>query len=148
METLSNMNKQRKRISIPLLLIVGLLIYCWTMILFTDAIATWQHYTGLLLFLPKVFLYFSNLAKVVVGTVIYLVLATFNLLAITSVIQTSWITLNFAKPISTPPIQLLSFGIFALYVILNLDTLIEMRLDYREAKAFKAGMNKDLKHKP
>jgi hypothetical protein len=61
-------------------------------------------------------------------------LATFNGLAMTAEIGTSWLRIG---PIETPPIQLLSLGLFILFFILNFDPLVDIFLDYKEAKQAK-----------
>jgi hypothetical protein len=104
--------------------------------MFSNFIPTWKHYLGILLFIPLLVLFFKNLHKAILGLGIYLLLATFNLLAVTSAISTSW--LNFGSGLRTPPVQLLSLGIFIVYFTLNLDALINMQLDYKEAKTLKA----------
>ncbi|MFT3702140.1 MAG: hypothetical protein QM802_07210 [Agriterribacter sp.] len=129
------MTKQKIFLFIPLAIITGLLIYGWTIILSTDIVATWRHYVGLGLFLVLIFLYFQNFKWTIPGTGLYLLLATINLLSMTAEIKTSWITIG---PVSTPPIQLLSLGLFVLFGFLNFTPLTEMYLDYKEAKAPKA----------
>lgn len=66
---------------------------------------------------------------------VFLLLATFNALAITPAITTSWLNIG---GLTTPPVQLMSLGILVLYAILNMDTLIDIQLDYKEAKEQKA----------
>ena len=127
------MNKQKLLIFIPLLLITGLLLYCWTVFIFTKTLATWRHYVGYLLFIPLVFLFFKSLPKVTVGLGIYLLLATFNLLSITPAITTTWLNIGSSR-LHTPPVQVSSFGLFVLYFIINLDSLINIQLDHKEVK--------------
>jgi len=129
------MTKRKIFLLIPLVIAAGLLIYCWTIILSTDTLATWRHYVGFGLFLILAFLYFKNLKLTIVGTGIYLLLATFNVLSMTAEISTSWLRIG---PVETPPIQLLSLGLFILFAILNFDILIDIYLDYKEAKQLKA----------
>lgn len=65
-------------------------------------------------------------------------LATFNLLAYTPAISTTRFGINIGSvQLATPPVQLLSLGIFVLYFILNLDSLINIYLDYKEARQMK-----------
>ena len=129
------MTKQKKLLSVPLIVVVGILIYCWTIILTTEILATWRQYLGLALFSAIAFFYFKNLIiTTALSTGIFLLLATFNLLAITPNITTSGIRIG---PVSTPPVQLLSLALFILYFWLNLDSLIDIQLDYKEAKTKK-----------
>lgn len=133
------MTKAKILIFIPFLLTTGLVVNCWTNFLVTEAIATWRHYAGLLLFCPLYFLFLKSISQGTLGLGVYLLLATFNLIAFTPTIKTSWFTINTSNPISTPPVQLVSLGLFLLYFVLNLDSLINIHLDYKEAKAKRHG---------
>lgn len=132
----NNMHKQKILIFTPLLSVAGLLLYCWTTFLLSETLATWKHYVGLLLFIPLVLLFFKSLPKVTIGLGIYLLLATFNLLAIMPAITTTWLNIG-SSGLYTPPVQLSSLGLFILYFIMNLDSLINIHLDYKETKALK-----------
>ena len=116
---------------IPLVIVAALLVYCWITILFTEVVGTWRHYIALLFFPLLVFLYFKNFTRAVITTGLYLVLAIFNALSMTPEISMSWLTIG---PIETPHIQLLSFGLLVVFLVLNSDTLVNMYLDYKEAK--------------
>jgi hypothetical protein len=128
------MNKQKIRILIPLAIIAAFVIYTWCNIIFSIYVATWRHYIGLIGFFILVFLFFTSQNNATIATGVFLLLATFNGLAITLTINTSGITV---MSFSTPPIQLLSLGILILYFILNFDSMVEMSLDYKEAKELK-----------
>lgn len=123
--------KQKIQILIPLVLLAAMLINCWTVFLTTDLIPTWPHYIGIILYLLTVFVFFRNLRLATFLVGVYLLLATFNLLAFTPEIKTSWFNIG---PVSTPPVQLLSLGLFILYFIVNFNAMIEYYLDYKEAK--------------
>ena len=126
------MNKQTKLILIPIIIIALMLLYCWVNILISETIATWRHYVGLIMFVFIAF--FSVKNKIVIATLstgVFLLLATFNLLALTPEIKTNWIGIGL---ITTPPIQLLSLGLFILYVCANMNSLIGIHLDYKEGK--------------
>lgn len=129
------MTKKKILFLIPFFLVAGFLLYCWTTILTSDIIATWRHYVGLLLYAAVVVFFVKDFTKAVIGLGIFLLLATFNALAITPAITTSWLNIG---GLSTPPVQLLSLGILVLYFILNMDTLIDIQLDYKEAKEKRA----------
>jgi hypothetical protein len=81
-------------------------------------------------------LFFKDLCKAIIGLGVYLLLTTFNLVAITPAITTSWINFG-SSGLTTPPVQLLSLGLFILYFIMNLDSLINIQLDYKKAKTLK-----------
>jgi hypothetical protein len=122
--------KQKILLFIPIGIVAGLLVYCWTIILATSILATWRHYVGLILFVALMVL-FSRSRKLVIAIGIYLVLATGNLLAITPSIITFYFWIG---PVSTPHLQGLALGIFLLYCILNCDTVINFYLDHKEKK--------------
>ena len=126
------MAKKNILLSIPLSIAAGLLIYCWVTIFSTNILATWRHYIALVLFIILIVLYFKSYKLTVMCTGVYFLLATFNLLSMTAIISTSGIRIG---PVLTPPIQLLSLGLFILFAILNLDSLINIYLDYMEAKS-------------
>ena len=138
------MRKKKILFLLPFLLVAGLLLYCWATILTGEFLATWKHYIGLLLFMVITILLFRNFSKAVVGLGVFLLLATFNALAITPAITTNWLRIG---ALTTPPVQLSSFGLLLLYGILNLDTLIDMQLDYKNSKRrkAKAGLSKATK---
>jgi len=104
--------KQKIQILIPLTLVAALLIYCWTIFLSTDLIAVWRHYIGLILFMVTVVIFFRSLRLATFVTGIYLLLATFNLLAFTPEIKTSRLGIG---PVSTPPVQLVAGIIYPLF---------------------------------
>lgn len=126
--------KQKILILVPLLIIAGFFLHGWLIILTTDMLATWRHYLGLSLLIPFA-LFSKNITSTIVTTGIYLLLATFNLLAYTPAISTTYFGINIGSiQLTTPPVQLLSLGIFVVYFVLNLDSLINIYLDYKEAK--------------
>lgn len=125
------MVKQKKLILSPLIIIASILIYCWVTFITTAFGPTWRHYLGLVLFLLIAIYFFKNIIITTVGTGIYLLLATFNLLALTPSISTFGLRIG---PITTPDIQGLSFGLFILYFVLNMDSLIDIYLGYKESK--------------
>jgi len=81
------------------------------------------------------YLLFKDWKKAVLATGFYLLIGTCNLLSLTPSILTNSYGLRITSvEIWTPSFQLLSFGIFILYGILNFDTLVNIYLDYKEAK--------------
>ncbi len=126
------MTKEKKRVLIPLIITKVILAHCWTIILTAEILATWRHYLGLVLSLVLIFLLFKSVKATTVATGLYLLLATFNLIAFTPSIDTYG--LRFSDSISTPPIQLLALGLFILYLFLNYDSLINISLDIEERK--------------
>jgi hypothetical protein len=129
------MKKKNILLLIPLIVITGFIIYSWSIILITNIVATWRHYSALALFGGLVFLFFKNFKQSVVFTCIYLILATCNLLALTPSIETSSFGIQIGSlQLSTPTFQILPFWILMLFFILNFDALINIYLDYKEAK--------------
>ena len=125
------MTKQKILLSIPLSIVAGFLIYCWITILSTDILATWRHYIALVLFFVLILLYLKSFALTVIGTGLYLLFATLNVLSITAEMGTTWFRIGLAE---TPHLQLLSLGLLILFFILNFDTLTNIYLDYKESK--------------
>lgn len=125
------MLKRNIRIIIPLLAVIILLIYSWSNFLAEIYEANWKHYLGLILFIILLASGFKNLKYLKIGLGIYLLLATFNAIAFSPAIKTSWIKIG---TVSTPQIQLLAAAIFLFYFILNFDNFIDIYLDYKESK--------------
>lgn len=131
-----HISKQQIRLLIPLLITSVILMYCWIVILSKEALATWWHYLALGLFIPIISAYFRSFEKAAIATGGYLLLATFNVIAIRPAIVTSAFKIHAGSfDITIGPVQMLSFGLFVLYFILNLDTLIDIYLDYKESKS-------------
>src|ERR1700754_2722958 len=105
------MTKQKIQTLIPLLIVAGLLIYSWTIILFTDVLATWRNYIGFFLFLPIPYLYFKNLRRAIISTGVFLIAGTFNLFTLTPGVQTSSYGIKIASfEMWTPGLQLPALG--------------------------------------
>ncbi|MFN4316389.1 MAG: hypothetical protein ACK4E0_19045 [Chitinophagaceae bacterium] len=125
------MTRRKLFLTTPLAIAAGILIYCWDVILSTDYVATWRHYVGLASFLMLIFFYFRSYKLTIIGTGIYFLLAAFNLLSMTAEITTSSFRIG---SIETPPVQMLSLGLFILFAILNINPLTDIYLEYKEAK--------------
>ena len=132
------MTKQKILLLIPLTIVTGLLVYSWATILFTDVVATWRHYLALALFIGLIYLFFKSFKKTVLATGIYLIFGTCNLLTLTPSVTTNSYGMRIGSlELWTPTFQLLSFSILVLFFVLNFDTLINIRLDYQEARQAK-----------
>ena len=132
------MTKQKILLLIPLTIVTGLLVYSWATILFTDVVATWRHYLALALFIGLIYLFFKSFKKTVLATGIYLIFGTCNLLTLTPSVTTNSYGMRIGSlELWTPTFQLLSFSILVLFFVLNFDTLINIRLDYQEARKAK-----------
>jgi len=126
------MNKQKTLAFIPLLIIAGQLIYTWVNILFTDAVAGWMHFLGLLLFLPLPYLQYKNLKIGLFATGIYLILGTANLFSLTPSIITNTFGMTVGSiELWTPAFQPLPFGLLILYCIVNFNAFITIYVNYK-----------------
>lgn len=125
------MTKKKILLLIPLVIIAGLLIYCWITILTQDYVVRWQHVLAIVLFAVVVFIFFKNFTKAIISTGAFLLLGTCNAFSMTPDINMTWFKVG---PLETPPFNLLSFGLLILFLILNFDTMVNLYLDYKEAK--------------
>jgi len=128
------MIKQKFRLLIPLVIIAGLLLYSWATFLFGDIGASWQHYVAIGLFSVLVFLLIKNYKSAIIATGLYLLLGTFAILSLTPEVKTAWLTMG---PIQTPPMNLLSLGLFILFFILNYDQVFNIYWDYKATQKSK-----------
>lgn len=132
------MTKRRKIfVIIPVAIVALLLIYTWIIFLTTSYIAVINHYLGLILFIPVVYFLLKDKSfkKTLLSIGIYLVLGLINLLSFLPVIITNSIGLLIGSThIYSPAINCLSLVILIVYGILNFDTLVDLYLDYNEAK--------------
>ena len=135
---ISTVTKKRKVLFfIPFSILTIVLIYSWYTFIFTDNIAAFSHYLGLLFFLPIIYFLYKGktLKKAIVLTGVYLILATINLFSFMPFIMTS----SFGISIGSIDIWSTSLNGFALlllilYCVLNFDTLVEIHLDYKEIR--------------
>ena len=129
------MAKQKILLLIPLVIIGGLLMYTWIIFLSSKAVAGWRQYLSTALFVVLVFLFFKNFKASVFGAAFYLVLCSFNLLALApSLVSNSYGLGIGSMEIWTPKFSLLAFGLLLLFLVLNFDTLVNIYLDYKEKK--------------
>ena len=90
---------------------------------------------ALALFVGLIFLFFKNFKKAILGTGLYLILGTCNLLALTPSVTTNSYGLKIGSlEVWTPTFQLLSFVLLLLFFFLNFDTITNIDLDYTEEK--------------
>lgn len=122
---------------IPLAIVIACLLYSLSIFAFTEIVAVFRHYIGLLLFLPILYFCFieKKFKKAIVLFGIYLVLASFNVLSFFPSIITNSVGVNIGGlKIMMPGVNGNAFGILFLYAIINFDTLVNIYLDYKEAK--------------
>jgi hypothetical protein len=125
-----------KILLLVILIIIGVhLAFTWTNIIFTEYVATWQHYLALIFFFPLIFFFRYEFKKAVLFTGIYLILGTCNLLALTPFITTNSFGIRIGSlELEMPTFQLYSFLLLLLFFILNFNTLVEYYLEYQDAK--------------
>jgi hypothetical protein len=128
------MIKKKILILIPILIIATVLVFTWLVFLGGYYLSRMEHYAGLVLFLIVLILFFIDSKLALIGTGIFLLCASINLIAITTSI--SIFTINIF-PLSLLPIQPLSLGLLVIYLIVNGKLLIDIYLDYRELKGNK-----------
>lgn len=126
--------KRKIFLLISIAVIAAYIIYTWSVILFINHWATWRHYIGLILFIALIYLLIRSFKQAAVATGIYLIIGTLNLLTITSNFLLAWGFRIGSLEISLPIFQPRLFLIFLIYIFLNFDTLVDIRLDYIEAK--------------
>ena len=122
---------------IPLFIMVCILANTWAVFIFTEYTPHITNYLGLILFIPVVYFFFKDRSckKPLLALGIYLLLATFcvaNIFTYTITGKMGLIISGLSIPL--PHISGYSLLLFILYCILNLGTLIEMHLDYKESK--------------
>lgn len=130
------MTKQKILLLIPLLIISCLLIYTWSCIFFGDYYgASWQHLLAVGFFIIPAVMFFLHFKLSVLSTGCYLLLGTFNLLALTPWIASTsyWMQIG-PLTVGTPKLQLLSLGLLVLFCALNFKTLVNIYLDYKGYK--------------
>ena len=125
------MSNLQIRLSIPLLVVAAFTLHCWIIFFTTSFTATWNHYFGLIIFFPTVYLLFAKPKFCLIYLGCFLLLAVFNVIAFRPEIITSWVRIG---TIDTPPVQLMSLGIFVVYFILNIDMLFDWHLDFKKRK--------------
>lgn len=122
---------------IPLSLVAITLLYSWIIFIVKDYVAVFSHYLGLLLFFPTIYFLFKGktFKKTIVLFAIYLIVATVNLLTFLPFVITSSLEISIGSfNIWAPGINGFALILLIFHYILNLGTLIEIHLDYKEAK--------------
>ncbi len=129
--------KRKILLLLPLAVIASFIIYTWCVIMSGNIIATWRHYIGLVLLIVVIYILARSFTTGVVATGVYLIIGLLNLLTITPDVITAFFIRIGSLEIHTPLFQPKLFLIFLLYFFLNFDTLVDIQLDYKEAKELK-----------
>jgi hypothetical protein len=126
------MKNRKVRILIPFVLTSIALIYCWVTLLVNSYIPDWKHYSALFLFAILTIFLVRDFYKMLVPLGIYLLLASVHIISLSYNKATFFFGPD--NPYN-PHFQLMSVGIFIVYLVLNLDGLIDMQLDREERKS-------------
>ena len=105
--------------------------------MFSNNIPSFSHYLGMIFFLPIIYFLFKEktLKKPIILTEGYLVLATINILSFFPFLFKSSLKIAIGSfTLYTPVINGLALLILVIYSVLNFDTLVDIYLDYKEAK--------------
>jgi hypothetical protein len=130
--------KRKVLFFIPFVIVVAFLINTWFVLLtneFAEIHAT--HYLGFILFIPVLYLLYKDRSckKALLALGLFLVFATFCVANIFPYFVWGKMSIGFfGLTIPIPTINGLALLLFILYFILNLGTLIEIQLDYKESK--------------
>lgn len=125
------MNKKKLIQITPFFVLTGILIYTWSMIITTDYFATIKHQIGLGLFLAVVVLYLFKFKYGIISTAIFLILASFNAIAIFPVIISSSYFVRIGKvEIATPSIQWKAMLLLILFFIFTGKYLNNLYIKY------------------
>jgi len=133
------MTKKRKVFFlIPFVIVIALLLNTWFILLTNEFAEIYlTQYLGFILFVPVLYLLYKDRSfkKALLALGLYLLLATFCVANIFPYNIWSKMSITFSGlKIPLPSMNGLSLLLFILYFALNLGTLIEIQLDYKESK--------------
>lgn len=120
------------RTGIILLVIAAYITNTWIVICNNSYVIKWQHLTAVLLFIPLPFLVVKKYELAVLGTVIYLFLGLIKCLSLTAAISTG--TLSYLG-LEITGFNWLCFTLLLIFIVLHLDILSDIQLDYKERKS-------------
>lgn len=111
---------------LPFLIVFVILIFTWCSLITSNFEAQYKHYLGLSFFLITTILYFIKFKYGLYGTLLFLLLATFNFIAIFPKIITSsaFIRVSDVK-ISSPSLNMYALLILIFYLVVNTNYLID-----------------------
>ena len=130
------MNREKVRILIPFFLVLAALSYCWWQLLSNQYIPHWKHYAALVLFVPVIFLAMKKTKKLLIPLGVFLFLAAFHIISLSFNRATFFIGENVPY---VPHIQPLSLLLLIIYLGLNLDLLMDWKLDRDEQRLRRSG---------
>ena len=123
---------------IPFAIVVCFLLYSWYILLVDEYNEPhFTNYLAVILFVPVIYFLYKDksFVKPLITLGIYLLLATFKLANISPYTQFFKVTLGiFGIPIPFPDMNWTALLILILYGVLNFGSLIDIYLDFKEAK--------------
>ncbi len=125
---------QKIRLLLPLIIAGGLLAYTWGAILLQGIVANWRYITAIVLYTIIIFLLFRNRTRATLAPGIFFLLGIGNVVALTPYLSTARF---FIGPVETPSFNGLSVLLFLLYIVLNLDVLLDIQIGYSEKRKAK-----------
>ena len=131
------MTRKRKILFyIPLIITGCMLAYIWFLFISGKNNPYITNYLGLILFVPVLYMLYKDKTckKALLALGVYLILATFYLANITIYMGVSMSITLFGINIPLPPMNFSALLLLILYCVLNIGTLIELQLDYKESK--------------
>ena len=113
-----------------------MLAYTWFLFISGKNSPYITNYLGLILFVPVLYMLYKDKTckKALLALGVYLILATFYLANITIYMGVSMSITLFGFEIPLPPMNFSALLLLILYFVLNIGTLIELQLDYKESK--------------
>lgn len=132
------MNKNKLIQVTPTLILAGVLTYTWYIITTTDYVATIKHQIGLVALSAIIVFYFFKFKYGILSTGVYLVLATFNVIAIFPItVSSSYFIKIGGTKISTPPIQWKAVLLLIIFLICVERYLKNLYIEYRNKRTGK-----------
>mgnify|MGYP006333274477 CR=1 FL=1 len=114
---------------VPLTVVAGQLVFCWWNIFTSDYTPVTKHYLGIIFSIILLIFCLQGFPKALLATGIFLLLGMTNLFSLTPLIISSQFRIG---PIKLPPFQPFSTGVFFLYIVLNIVSLMILNEDYRQ----------------
>ena len=121
------MKKQNIIQILPIVICSIVLIWTWTLVINGSVLAVMKHWLGLACFIINIVCYLFQFKIGLVFTAIFLLLATFNLVAIFPDVVSSSVFIRLGKKeLETPSIQGRSLLLLLLYMIVNGNYFIQL----------------------
>ena len=116
-----------------------LLVHSWTTMLIQGYTLNWRNITAIVLFVPIPYLLYKNHRHAALFTAVYLLLATMNVISLVPGVSSSYIGIG---SVEIGGFNWTGLGLLILHGILNIDTFIDIQLDYAREKERKRTASK------